>query len=66
MEKKKLMINTAVCDLRGATAEKLDQYEAVTVNAATIVTSPAAQALLAGYPVQLNAAEVVELSLIHI
>lgn len=61
MEKKKLMINTAVCDLRGATAEKLDQYEAVTVNAATIVTSPAAQALLAGYPVQLNAAEIVEL-----
>ena len=33
MEKKNLVINAAVCDMRGATAEKLDPYEAVTVNA---------------------------------
>lgn len=61
MEKKKLVINAAVCDMRGATAEKLDPYEMVTVNAATIVTSPASQALLSGHHVQLNAAKIVEL-----
>ena len=59
MEKKNLVINAAVCDMRGATAEKLDPYEAVTVNAATIVTSPASQALLSGHHVQLNAADIV-------
>ena len=54
--KKKLEVNTAVCDVRGITEELLSQYEKVEINTATVFTSPAAQALLGKYQVEINAA----------
>lgn len=61
MKRKRLVINAAMCDMRSATEEKLNQYESVMVNAATVVVSPQVQELLARHPVQLNAANVIEL-----
>lgn len=58
--KKKLVINAAVCDMRGATEEKLANYGSVTVNAATVITSPATQGLLARHEVALTAADSIE------
>lgn len=54
--KKKLQINCATCDIRNITEELLSRYEKVKINAATIITSPAAQALLGRYQVEINAA----------
>lgn len=54
--KKKLQINCATCDIRNITEDLLSQYEKVKINAATIITSPAAQALLGKYQVEINAA----------
>ena len=45
--KKKLQVNCAICDTRNITEEILSAYEAVQINAATLVTSPEAQAVLA-------------------
>lgn len=59
-KRKKLVINAAMCDLRGATEEKLGLYESVTVNAATVLVDARAQALLAAYPVRLNVADMLE------
>lgn len=44
--KKNLEINTAICDVRHVTEELLSAYEKVEINAATIITAPAAQVLL--------------------
>ena len=54
--KKKLEVNTATCDIRSITEEVLSQYEKVEINTATVFTSPAAQALLGKYQVEINAA----------
>lgn len=54
--KKKLQINCATCDVRSITEELLSQYEEVKINAATIITNQAAQALLGKYAVEINAA----------
>jgi len=54
--KKKLQINCAICDTRNITEEILSAYEAVQINAATLVTSPEAQALLGRYRVCVNTA----------
>lgn len=56
--KKSLKINTAICDTRKITEEVLSAYEAIEVNAATIITSPAAQVLLGRYHAKLNCASV--------
>lgn len=54
--KKKLQVNCAVCDARNITEEILSAYEAVQINAATLITSPEAQALLGRYGVCVNTA----------
>ena len=54
--KKKLQVNCAICDTRNITEEILSAYEAVQINAATLVTSPEAQALLGRYGVCVNTA----------
>lgn len=54
--RKKLQVNCATCDVRGITEELLAAYEAVQINTASIVTSPAAQALLGRYAAQINCA----------
>lgn len=60
-DKKTLQINCAVCDVRGATEETLDIYKKVEINAASVITSPAAQELLGRHEVQVNCASSVSL-----
>lgn len=50
------MVNAALCDATGVQEESLQGYDAIVVNAATLLTSPRAQAVLAKYPVTLNVA----------
>ena len=44
--KKNLKVNCAVCDVRNITEDLLSTYAQVAINSATIITNPAAQALL--------------------
>lgn len=53
---KKLRINTASCDVRNVTEGTLSAYDKVEINTANIITSPAAQALMAKYAVGVNTA----------
>lgn len=59
--KKNLKVNCAVCDVRNITEELLSAYEEVKINAASMITSPAAQALLGRYAVKLNCASTITL-----
>lgn len=61
MEKKKLVINCSLCDLRNLQRELLDQYEAIMVNAATVITSPRVQSLTASYDLRLDCATLLSL-----
>ena len=61
MSKKKLVINTAVCDARKVKEETLANYEKITVNAALLFTTPESHKLLHGYNVVMNCADVMEL-----
>lgn len=54
MEKKKLLVHCNTCDLRSLNKELLDQYEAITVHAVTILTSPRVQSLTASYDLRLD------------
>lgn len=58
MEKKKLVINCADCDMRGIKPELLNQYEKITINAANIITSRNVQVMSAPFDVELNCANV--------
>ena len=55
---KKLTVNVATCDMRNITAEQLAAYDAIQINCAMVLTSPEAQQRMAGYPVMLNAGNV--------
>ena len=57
---KKLVINCAGCDTRKAVKENYEQYESITINAATVVTNSAGKAFLQALPVTLNCANVQE------
>ena len=57
--KKKLKVNCAACDIRNLTEEALSQYETVAINAATLITTTAAQALLTRANVRLNCANTI-------
>ena len=59
--KKNLKVNCAACDVRGITEELLSAYESVKINAATIITSPAAQTLLGRAGAKLNCANTIAL-----
>ena len=56
--KKKLQVNCAVCDVRNVTEELLSVYDEVKINAASVITSPEAQALLGKYGVKINCASI--------
>ena len=58
---RKLKIHASLCDMRGATEEKLRRYGRVEVVAAAVVTTPAVQALLSRHAVDISAAGVLEL-----
>lgn len=58
---KKLMINCATCDARNALEENYAHYEQITVNCATVLTSPSAKAMMNKLPFTLNCANVLEI-----
>ena len=53
--KKNLKINSALCDVRNVTEEYLSHYSSVKLNAAVLVTSPKAQAVLGKCAAKVNA-----------
>lgn len=62
MEKKKLIINAAVCDARNVSETTLDSYKDISINAAMVLASQESKDLMAKYNVSMNAAEVLEAS----
>jgi len=60
VEKKKLIINSAICDARNVSETTLDAYREISINAATILVSRESKELMAGYNVTMNTAEVTE------
>ena len=58
---KKLLINCATCDARKALEENYAHYEQITVNCATVLTSPSAKAMMNKLPFTLNCANVLEI-----
>lgn len=58
---RKLKIHASLCDMRGATDEKLRRYGRIEVAAAAVVTTPTVQALLSRHAVDISAAGVLEL-----
>ena len=55
---KKLNVKAVVIDLRHVTEETLASYEHIQIHAALAMTSPRTEALLAKYPVELDATSV--------
>ena len=62
MEKKKLIVNSAVCDMRTVTEGILDSYESIVINAASVLVSAKSKELLSHYNVVLNVSNVIEIS----
>ncbi len=62
MDKKKLVINTSICDARNASENVLDQHEGIAINTAIMLVSEEAKELLAKHDVNINAAEILEVS----
>lgn len=60
--KKNLEINAVLCDARKVTEEYLSHYGSVEINAATLVTSPEAQAVLGRCGVKINAVSNISLT----
>lgn len=58
---KKMIINCATCDARKATEETLSAYEAVVINASTVLVSPESKELLNRYGAAMNCAAVMEI-----
>lgn len=61
MEKKELVINSSSCDTRKVSEATLEQYEAIRINAAMVLTNARSQELLNKYHVRMNCANVVNL-----
>lgn len=57
---KKMMVNSAVCDMRNVSEETLKSYEQITVNAATVLVTAEKKDLINRYNVTMNAADVIE------
>ncbi len=58
--KKKLTVNTAMCDMTRLTEESLSAYEAIEINAATIALSPRAKELASRLSLTMNAAQIIQ------
>ena len=57
----KLLIESAICDLRKAQEETLAAYDTITIQSALLITNPRARALLAKYPFTLQCAQTLDL-----
>lgn len=62
MEKKKLVVNTAVCDARSVTEEVLNTYDSIVINAASILVSQESKVLFSRYNVEMNVSDMLEIS----
>jgi hypothetical protein len=60
MEKKRLVINTAMCDARNVSEAVLESYESIQINTATVLISKEANELISRYNVNMNASDVIE------
>lgn len=60
MDKKKLIINSALCDTRKVSEAILEENESVTINAAVVITNTRSRELLNKYNVKMNCANVVD------
>lgn len=58
--KKKLVINSASCDVRNAVEENYSQYENITIHAASVVTNQSGKAFLNKMPITLECANMIE------
>ncbi|NLY18822.1 MAG: hypothetical protein GX045_07715 [Clostridiaceae bacterium] len=61
MEKKKLVVNCAVCDARNVTESTLKSYEKIEINAASVFVSKEAKEIFSLYNVSINAADINEI-----
>ncbi|CUH92728.1 hypothetical protein [Herbinix luporum] len=61
MEKRKLVINAAICDCRSVTEEILNSYESIQINTSCILVSKNSKELLSRYHVAMNTADVTEI-----
>lgn len=59
--KKNLKLSAAVCDVRSVSEETLAAYGQVSIDCATLISSPEARALLGRYQVEINTASALEL-----
>lgn len=62
MEKKKLLVNAAICDTRSVTEETLNSYESIEINAASILVSAKSKELLSRIHVTINVADMFEIA----
>ncbi|MDD4493683.1 MAG: hypothetical protein PHV32_04945 [Eubacteriales bacterium] len=62
MEKKKLVVNAALCDARTVSESTLEAYESIVINSAVILVSKESNELIARYNVSMNTSEVMEVS----
>jgi hypothetical protein len=61
MEKKKLIVNCAICDARSVSELTLKSYEKIVINAASILVSKETKDLFSIYNVSMNAADINEI-----
>ena len=57
---KKMIVNSATCDMRSVSEETLKNYEQIVVNAASVLVTPETKELINRYNVVLNVADVTE------
>ncbi len=57
MEKKKFIVNCAVCDARDPQGNVLEKYESININSAIILVTPESEELLASHNVNTNCAK---------
>lgn len=58
--KKKLTINTALCDMTRLSEESISAYDAIEINAAAIALSPRARELASRVSLAMNAAQIIQ------
>ena len=62
MEKKQLIINSAICDTRFASPDILNSYESIAINAASLLVTSKSKELLSHFNVAINVADVMEIT----
>lgn len=57
---RKLIINAAVCDVRGVSEETLKPYGSLEINAGVVISSPGAREIMAGIRAKINTASTLD------